>query len=84
MLGIVPGGFLRKQRKIGESLFGTTRSVHRPGVVCVCRETRRVKKLLALPRRAEICMVVSAGKRTAKGVYGERFRFARDTFYQIR
>tara|TARA_Y100000991_G_C21972671_1_gene350319 strand:- start:1865 stop:2629 length:765 start_codon:yes stop_codon:yes gene_type:complete len=47
-------------------------------------DSRRVKKLLALPRRAEICMVVSAGKRTAKGVYGERFRFARDTFYHIR
>jgi len=28
-----------------------------------------------------VCMVVSAGKRTEKGVYGERFRFARDTFF---
>lgn len=47
-------------------------------------DSRRVKKLLGLPRRAEVCMVVSAGKRTAKGVYGERFRFARETFYHIR
>ena len=30
----------------------------------------RVKKILGLPRRSEVCMVVSAGKRTEKGVYG--------------
>ena len=41
----------------------------------------RVKKILGLPRRSEICMVVSAGKRTEKGVYGPRFRFKRGTFY---
>ena len=28
-------------------------------------------------------MVVSAGKRTEKGVYGERFRCARDLFMSI-
>ena len=44
-------------------------------------DSRRVKKILRLPRRAEICMVVSAGRRTAKGVYGDRFRFELDTFY---
>ena len=44
-------------------------------------DSKRVKRLLALPRKAEICMVVSAGKRTEKGVYGERFRFVRDTFF---
>ena len=47
-------------------------------------DSRRVKSLLGLPSRAEICMVVSAGRRTEKGVYGERFRFHRDTFYQER
>ncbi|MEE2918593.1 MAG: nitroreductase family protein [Bacteroidota bacterium] len=44
-------------------------------------DRRRVKSILSLPRRAEICMVVSAGKRTEKGVYGERFRFGMDTFF---
>ena len=44
-------------------------------------DSRRVKSILSLPRRAEICMVVSAGKRTEKGVYGERFRFGMDTFF---
>ena len=41
----------------------------------------RVKRILGLPRRSEVCMVVSAGKRTEKGVYGPRFRFGRSTFY---
>jgi len=45
-------------------------------------DSTRVKRLFSLPRRAEVCMVVSAGKRTAKGVYGERFRFPRETFFQ--
>jgi nitroreductase len=43
-------------------------------------DSRRIKTLLNLPSRAEINMVISAGKRTSKGVYGERFRFPRDTF----
>ena len=47
-------------------------------------DSLRVKSLLGLPSRAEICMVVSAGRRTEKGVYGERFRFHRDTFYHER
>jgi nitroreductase len=45
-------------------------------------DSHRIKRLLKLPRKAEICMVVSAGKRTGKGVYGERFRFPVSTFYQ--
>ena len=44
-------------------------------------DSKRVKRILSLPRKAEVCMVVSAGKRTEKGVYGERFRFARETFF---
>lgn len=43
-------------------------------------DSRRVKKLLGLPRRSEINMVISAGRRTADGVYGDRFRFPLDTF----
>ena len=37
-----------------------------------------------LPRKAEVCMVVSAGKRTAKGVYGERFRFEKTPYKVIK
>ncbi len=37
-------------------------------------DTWRVKKLLNIPRSAEINMIVSCGIRTEKGVYGERFR----------
>ncbi|MDA9755557.1 nitroreductase family protein [Flavobacteriales bacterium] len=44
-------------------------------------DSKRVKRILSLPRKAEVCMVVSAGKRTEKGVYRERFRFARETFF---
>jgi nitroreductase len=35
----------------------------------------RIKRLLNLPRAAEICMVISAGKRADTGVYGPRVRF---------
>ena len=35
----------------------------------------RVKRLLGLPRGADVTMVISAGKRAEGGIYGERFRF---------
>jgi nitroreductase len=35
----------------------------------------RVRKLLELPRAAEVCMVISAGKRAENGIYGEQIRF---------
>lgn len=38
----------------------------------------RVKKLLGLPRGAEICMIVAVGKGTPAGVYGERRRLPTD------
>lgn len=38
-------------------------------------DATRIRKLLRLPRRAEICMVISAGKRAGNGIYGERIRF---------
>ena len=37
-------------------------------------DKKRVKKLLALPRGAEINMIVSVGKGTEKGIWGPRFR----------
>ena len=43
-------------------------------------DSKRVKKLLKLPPKAEVCMIISAGKRAANGVYGPRIRFARDQF----
>jgi len=38
-------------------------------------DSRRVKKLLGLPRRASVTMAISAGKRAKGGVFGDRFRF---------
>lgn len=34
----------------------------------------RVKKLLKLPRKASVVMIISAGKRAPEGLYGERVR----------
>ena len=38
-------------------------------------DSKRVKQLLGLPRRAGINMAISVGKRAKGGVYGPRFRF---------
>jgi nitroreductase len=38
-------------------------------------DATRIRKLLGLPRQAEICMVISAGKRADNGVYGKQIRF---------
>lgn len=43
-------------------------------------DSRRVKKLLGLGRGAEVCMVVSVGKRAPGGVYGPRTRLPREWF----
>lgn len=40
----------------------------------------RIRKLLQLPRAAEVCMVISAGKRAASGIYGPQLRFDRSLF----
>ena len=37
-------------------------------------DERRIQKLLGLPRAAEVCMVISAGKRAKNGIYDEQFR----------
>ncbi len=34
----------------------------------------RLKRFLRLPKRAEVNMVITCGKRTPEGIYGERFR----------
>lgn len=43
-------------------------------------DERRIRTLLGLPRGAEICMVISAGKRAANGIYGKQIRFDRSLF----
>lgn len=40
----------------------------------------RVRKLLELPYKAEVCMAISVGKRADKGIYGPRVRFDRNLF----
>ena len=46
-------------------------------------DSLRIKKLLQLPKKAQICMVISAGKRADNGVYGKRFRLPKDRFIKI-
>ena len=41
-------------------------------------DSKRMKKILNLPSRAEINMVISCGKRMPEGIYGERFRIPLD------
>ena len=43
-------------------------------------DSRRVRKLLALPGDASVVMVIAAGKRAPQGVYGPRLRFDRALF----
>ena len=43
----------------------------------------RIRKMLKLPRKAEICMVISVGKREKNGVYGERFRLNSEKYIKI-
>ena len=45
-------------------------------------DTLRVKKILGLPRGAEINMVIGCGIRDAKGVYGEQFRVPFEEVYK--
>jgi hypothetical protein len=37
-------------------------------------DSKRIKSLLNLPRKAQISMVISAGKRAENGIYGKRYR----------
>lgn len=45
-------------------------------------DTWRVKRVLGLPLRAEINMIVSCGIRKPEGVYGERFRIPFEEVYK--
>ena len=44
-------------------------------------DTLRVKRILGLPRGAEINMVISCGIRNDKGIYGPRFRVPFESVY---
>lgn len=46
-------------------------------------DSRRLKKLLGLPHRSFVTMVIGAGKRAPNGVYGPRYRFDRSQFVKI-
>ncbi|THD67689.1 nitroreductase family protein [Robertkochia marina] len=47
-------------------------------------DTLRVKKILGIPRKAEINMVIGCGVRAENGVYGPRFRVPfEDTYTQV-
>lgn len=43
-------------------------------------DERRIQKLLRLPRAAEVCMVISAGKRAENGIYGPQMRLDKSLF----
>jgi nitroreductase len=43
-------------------------------------DSTRMKKILSLPRKAQICMAIGTGKRENRGVYGKQLRFDNDLF----
>ncbi len=43
-------------------------------------DSRRVKKILGLPRSSTVVMAISVGKRKPEGVYGPRLRFPSEQF----
>jgi nitroreductase len=45
-------------------------------------DTKRVKKILKLPRKAEINMIIGCGIRSEKGVYTEQFRVPLEDVYR--
>jgi nitroreductase len=47
-------------------------------------DEKRVKKILKLPRRAEINMIIAVGKGTEKGIWGPRFRVPYDEMVRKR
>ena len=46
-------------------------------------DSKKIKQLLELPKKAQICMVISAGKRAENGVYGNQLRFNSELFIKI-
>ena len=45
-------------------------------------DSRRIKKLLHLPCRAEVSMVITCGIREERGIWGERFRLPFEEVYR--
>ncbi len=43
-------------------------------------DENRIKKIIDLPKGAEVCMIISAGKRAPNGIYGPRIRFDEKLF----
>jgi nitroreductase len=43
-------------------------------------DEKRVRKIIEMPKGAEVCMVISAGKRAKNGIYGPRIRFDEKLF----
>lgn len=43
-------------------------------------DENRIRKILKLDFDAEVCMVISAGRRAENGIYGPQIRFSRDQF----
>lgn len=43
-------------------------------------DSKRVRRLLGLPKGAEICMVIGAGKRAEKGIFSKRVRMPKEKF----
>jgi nitroreductase len=46
-------------------------------------DSRRIKRILNLGRDSEVVMVISAGKRDKRGVYGPRIRMAKEQFLKF-
>ena len=44
-------------------------------------DSKRAKKLLNLDSKAEICMIIAAGRRAENGVFGPRVRMEKSKFY---
>jgi nitroreductase len=43
-------------------------------------DENRIRKIIDMPKGSEVCMIISAGKRAANGIYGPRIRFDEKLF----
>ena len=46
-------------------------------------DSKKISKMINLSKKAEVCMVISIGKRAKNGVYGNRFRLDSDRFVKV-
>ncbi|WP_408098790.1 nitroreductase family protein [Peredibacter sp. HCB2-198] len=46
-------------------------------------DSDRIKKILGLPRKTQVVMAISVGKRDKKGVYGPRIRMPKEQFIKV-